>query len=127
MKLEILVVDDSELARDLLCEYLKEIASCIETAHDGVVALEKLTDQSICFDIIISDLHMPRMNGLELLKEVRNDIRYGSVPFILVTAASQDRGIEKLAHDLGASEVLEKSFSEKRIRNIVLNCAIRAL
>ncbi|MFW5872265.1 MAG: PAS domain S-box protein, partial [bacterium] len=65
-----LVVDDEEEIRDILSSYLEELGLDIDTAENGKRALEKLEQEN--FDILFTDLKMPEMDGVKLLKELRN-------------------------------------------------------
>ena len=84
------------------------------TACDGVDALEKLKENDI--DFIVSDVMMPRMNGVQLLQKVKEDINTSHIPFIILTAKttrdSREEGMEN-----GADIYLEKPFS---IRALIL-------
>jgi len=77
----ILIVDDDEQIRNLLVEYFQFLSYEVTTAANGAEALGKL-DQDI-FDCIISDLVMPDIDGLELLKQVRAHSR--KLPFLIIT------------------------------------------
>jgi len=102
----ILVVDDSITTRTLEKNILESVGFSVKLAKDGREALEKLENQK--FDLIVSDVDMSNMNGLELTAEIKNDDKYGDVPVVLVTAlesdADRERGIE-----VGADAYLEKS------------------
>ncbi len=64
----ILVVDDEKFIRDIIADFLSMEGYIVRTAEDGVVAADEL--RRARFDLVISDLKMPRMGGLELLREV---------------------------------------------------------
>ncbi|MEF3694807.1 MAG: response regulator [Candidatus Cloacimonadota bacterium] len=69
MNQKILVVDDEQGIRDIICEFLTEAGYQVQTAVDGLDALEKMAFES--FDLYILDVYMPRMNGLELLIKIK--------------------------------------------------------
>jgi DNA-binding response OmpR family regulator len=69
MSQKILVVDDEQGIRDIICEFLTEAGYQVQTAVDGLDALEKMAFES--FDLYILDVYMPRMNGLELLLKIK--------------------------------------------------------
>ncbi len=110
---KILIVDDSPTVRTLLVHTLRPSNyTCIE-ACDGFDALEKL---SLHPDIrlIIADLNMPNMDGIELIGTLRQDPQYCDVPIIMLTTETgQDN--RKLAHDAGADLYLVKPSSAHMI------------
>ncbi|MDP2364844.1 MAG: response regulator, partial [Ignavibacteria bacterium] len=115
----ILIVEDSEDVRIYLNEILKDIYH-IMTAENGekglLTALEKLPD------LIISDVMMPRMNGIEFCKKIKSDWKTSHIPVILLTArASSESKIEGL--ETGADDYITKPFSftelSVRIKNLL--------
>ena len=81
---KILVVDDSSLMRSFAKGSLKQLKlNNVDEAENGEEALVKLKDDM--YDLILSDLHMPNMDGLELLKAVRSDSNLKDIPFIMMT------------------------------------------
>ena len=81
---KILVVDDSSLMRGFAKSSLKQLKlNNVTEAEDGVEALAALKKEK--YDLILSDLHMPNMDGLELLKAVRSDHVLKNIPFIIMT------------------------------------------
>lgn len=79
----IMVVDDSKVVRKLILNILsKRQFSCIE-AENGIEALEKLVTSEV--DLIISDLNMPKMSGLELVKTIRSNELYNDIPVLMLT------------------------------------------
>jgi two-component system response regulator MprA len=81
---KILIVDDEPFNLDLLEQELMEYEYVLERATDGVDALAKA--DSFCPDFILLDYMMPRMNGLEVVRALRQNERHTSVPVILLTA-----------------------------------------
>ncbi len=81
---KILVVDDSSLMRSFAKGSLKQLKlNNVDEAENGEEALVKLRKDM--YDLVLSDLHMPNMNGLELLKAVRSDSNLKDIPFIMMT------------------------------------------
>ena len=81
---KILVVDDSSLMRSFAKGSFKQLKlNNVDEAENGEEALLKLKKKR--YDLILSDLHMPNMNGLELLKAVRSDSNLKDIPFIIMT------------------------------------------
>ena len=90
--LTVLVVDDFVTMRRIVRKILRDLdfRNIIE-AEDGLAALEVLKSAKI--DLIVSDWNMPRMTGLELLKEVRGNDKLKDTPFLMVTAEAQKENI----------------------------------
>jgi two-component system, OmpR family, phosphate regulon response regulator OmpR len=113
----ILVVDDDEGIRLLVKKYLNENNYLITTANNGEDASEKV--KIIKFDLIILDIMMPGINGLEFIQEHKNEL---DTPIILLTAKGQaNERVEGL--EIGADDYLPKPFEPKelllRIKNIL--------
>ncbi len=104
---KILIVDDEPFNLDLLEQELSEYDYQIERAGDGVEALEKT--QSFAPDVILLDYMMPRMNGLEVVKQLRASPEHQGIPVILLTAkATQEDKVAGL--DAGADDYVTKPF-----------------
>jgi two-component system response regulator HydG len=103
VKARILVVDDEEGARSGLAKLLSAEGYLVDTAEDGVVALERMNDAPP--DLVITDLQMPRMDGMELLKRSRE--QDPSLPVVVATSA-QDLGSGVSAMRAGAEDYLTK-------------------
>ncbi len=102
----ILIVDDSSTVRKFLAHTLKtKNFRCIE-ASDGFDALEKLA-QNPEIRLIICDLNMPNMDGIEFISTVRNDPLYIDLPIIMLTTDGTPEN-KKLAYDTGANLYLVK-------------------
>ncbi len=113
-KINILIVDDEQIMRDLLDKILSREGYNIITATDGVDALEKLNCTKV--DIVISDMKMPKMNGFELLKHIKTD--YEGIGIIIMTAYG-DTYTVKDALLLGADEYITKPFKSYEISLVV--------
>ena len=101
-----LVVDDSPVMRQLIVFALSRIKNIAVTeADDGVVAIKKLAAEH--FDLIVTDINMPIMNGLKLIKHVRSDERHKSVPIIVITTEGGDEDRQR-AMALGATAYVTK-------------------
>lgn len=105
---KVLIVDDAAFIRNLVKKSLEVIGiTHIKEAADGRQALAAL--QTAHFDLVISDLHMPEMDGIELLREVRADERMWKMPFLMLTS-DMDSDNVKVAVDLDVSGYLTKPF-----------------
>jgi len=82
MSLVALVVDDSMLIRHTVCRFLEERAFTVESATNGLEALEVL--KSVRPDLIVTDMQMPRMGGGELISAVKKDPRLTDIPIVIV-------------------------------------------
>lgn len=104
---KILIVDDEPFNLDLLEQELMDYDYVIERAVDGAQALEKVAEFQP--DVVLLDYMMPKMNGLEVLKHLRADERFKSLPVILLTAkATQEDKVKGL--DAGADDYVIKPF-----------------
>jgi len=77
-----LVVDDSMLIRYTVCRFLEERGFAVESATNGVEALEIL--ESVSPDLIVTDMHMPKMSGRELISALKNKPETANIPIIIV-------------------------------------------
>lgn len=107
----ILVVDDQEINRDLLCDILEENYELIY-AENGKEALEQMRANIDELSIVLLDLRMPVMNGMEVLEIVRNDERLRQIPIIVLTA---DKNAELQALQMGASDFITKPFDMREV------------
>jgi chemosensory pili system protein ChpA (sensor histidine kinase/response regulator) len=107
-----LVVDDSMSARRSLAQFMQDAGYQVRQARDGGEALEII--QARCPDILLSDLEMPRINGLELAGRVRADPRTAHVPIILITSRAMSRHQQE-ARSAGVNAYLTKPFSEEQL------------
>lgn len=107
----ILVVDDQEINRDLLCDILEENYELIY-AENGKEALEQMRANIDELSIVLLDLRMPVMNGMEVLEIVRNDEQLRRIPIIVLTA---DKSAELQALQMGASDFITKPFDMREV------------
>ena len=106
----ILVVDDSITSRSLIRNIVESAGYHVKTAVDGSEAYSLLQEEN--FDLVVSDIEMPRMNGFELTSVIRKDKNFSELPVILVTAlelpSDKQRGME-----CGANAYIVKSSFEQ--------------
>ncbi|MFQ5427417.1 MAG: response regulator [Thermodesulfobacteriota bacterium] len=102
---QILVVDDCSVTRKLLSFMIEHKGYSILGATNGVEALEKLAGPDV--DLIITDLNMPLMDGLEFVKNVRDIVDYRHIPIIMLTTEAGDED-RRLAAEAGVSTYLVK-------------------
>nr|WP_283091806.1 response regulator [Gluconobacter sp. Dm-62] len=107
-----MVVDDSRTMRDLVSRELRKASYDVETAEDGVDALEKVSIFSPA--VIITDLNMPRMNGLELTQALRAHAETKYVPIIFLTTESGEE-LRRAAREAGATGWIVKPFDGPKL------------
>lgn len=114
----VLVVDDEPLVREETALLMVQAGYRVTTARNGVEALSRvLGDDAI--DLILTDLHMPTMDGWQLLRLVRSRTRVQHVPVIFLTRLTSDA--ERLkGYELGVSDYLEKPVSAERLQRAVV-------
>lgn len=113
----VLVVEDSITARSLLKGILEIAGYKVTTAVDGVDGFTQL--RSGQFDIVVSDVEMPRMDGFDLTAKIRSDKKLAELPVVLVTAleSSQDR---ERGIDVGANAyIVKRSFEQSNLLEII--------
>ena len=89
MSTSVLIVDDCKTTRNLVGLYLKSEGFSLVQAEDGLEALEKLARSQV--DLIITDINMPRMDGVALTRALKEDDAYRAIPVIMLTTESSDR------------------------------------
>lgn len=112
----VLIVEDSPTMRQLIAFALKRIRGIkIVEANDGVDGLKKLSSDK--FDLILSDINMPIMDGLKLVSLVRRDPNFKDVPIVIITTegASEDR---ERALALGANDYITKPIQTTQILDV---------
>lgn len=116
MKSRVLVVDDEESIREFLEIMLRKEGYEVTCAEDGQKALEIIKKKS--FDLVISDLQMPNLTGIELLKQVKD--HYPDLLFMMITAfGTTETAVE--AMKLGAYDYITKPFKIDEVRIIIAN------
>jgi CheY-like chemotaxis protein len=115
---KILIVDDTADARDILARLLRRHGISALTAANGLTALSVIAEQRP--DLVILDLMMPEMDGIEVLQKLRADPRFKALPVIMFTAVSDEEWFSQWA-SLGLSDVLIKGaiHGDELIQRIV--------
>lgn len=108
-----LVVDDSRSSRRLLIQHLERQGYRCEEAANGLDAWRIVKDQA--FDVVFTDLEMPEMGGLDLLREMKTDSTTVHLPVIIISSRSEDLFRQK-AKQLGVHDYLIKPISEPTLR-----------
>ena len=114
---KILVVEDSPVMRDLIASLIDELGGFeIIAVENGLQALRVLPNEK--FDLIVTDINMPNINGLELLAFVKKNPNHVNTPVLVVTTEGAEKDREKgLA--LGASAYLVKPFKPDELLDVV--------
>lgn len=116
MALDIMIVDDSAAIRKILQRVLVQAGFALGVVHeagDGNQALDLLKTHKV--GLILSDINMPNMDGIELLSRLKADAEFKSVPIVMVTTeGSQARVLQAL--ELGAVGYVRKPFTAEQIK-----------
>lgn len=114
---KILITEDSATMRSLLASTIESLEG-YETveAGTGFEALRLLPRENV--DLIITDINMPDINGLELISYVRNNPNYKSIPLIIVSTEGSEKDKEK-GIALGANEYLVKPFNPAELQALI--------
>ena len=120
----ILIVEDSPTMRALLNSALEglEVPVKITEASSGFEALRCLPREP--FDLIVTDINMPDINGLELVAFAKSNHAYQSIPLIIVSTEGADRDRER-GLELGADAYLVKPFEPENLREVVVDLLSR--
>lgn len=110
MNRRILLIDDTAVLAKSIADLLEMEGFTVQVCHTGSQALLFLRDNLV--DLVVSDLRMPEMDGLELTKRIRNTERLKNIPVIIITADTNKEN-EKLSKDAGANLLLHKPFDEE--------------
>jgi len=108
LQVRVLLVDDSPSVRKMQEKQLRQIGYAITTAASGSAALERLQESN--FDLLITDLEMPEMDGLALLEKIRQQPLLNQIPVILISSHSSPQQMARV-HEAGAAAYLVKPFS----------------
>lgn len=124
MKLRILIVEDDPMVAHIHTHYLNElknfeIVKVIDNGRDAYQYLSEFSDQ---IDLVILDVHMPKMSGLEMLKKLRDEGNQISV--IPITAINDNRTISEFLN-LGVIDYLVKPFTQERFNQAVYRCELK--
>ncbi|OIP65259.1 MAG: hypothetical protein COV32_03330 [Candidatus Yonathbacteria bacterium CG10_big_fil_rev_8_21_14_0_10_43_136] len=105
-KKRIIIVEDDAVLRDVLSEKLQKSGYVVDTAEDGIIAMEKI--HAVKPDCVLLDILMPRKSGIEVLEDLHADPNLSSIPVIIISNSGQPVEIKR-AQELGAKEFLIKA------------------
>ena len=112
----ILVVDDSLTVRKITGRLLSREGFEVRVAKDGIEAMESLFEQ--CPDAVVTDIEMPRMDGFELIRNIRNESQFDHLPIIVITSRTADKHRQH-ALELGANHYLGKPYDDVELINLL--------
>ena len=117
----VMVVDDSITVRRVSQRLLQREGYRVVTAADGLQALEKLQDEVPC--VVLSDIEMPRMDGFDLLRNIRAQAALQQLPIIMITSRIAQKHRDH-AMQLGANHYLGKPYSDEELMGLVHHYAV---
>lgn len=109
----VLIIDDSVVVREMLSMTFKKAGFQVKQARDGQDAWDQISEGLPC-DIMLCDIEMPRMNGLELLAKIQQDEQLSKIPVAMVTSRGAEKH-RKIAADLGAKAYFTKPYLEEEL------------
>ena len=116
MTLTVMTVDDSQTMRDMVSYTLSEAGYNVLKAEDGQKALDVLSKSAA--DIVITDLNMPNMDGITLIKELRQNPSYCATPILMLTTEADEE--KKLAgREAGATGWIVKPFNPEKLLSVL--------
>jgi len=117
MAKHILIVDDSKTVRNLVAFIMKKEGFKVTAAEDGLDGLEKLYSEPR-IDLIISDINMPRMDGITFIKNVREQEAYRDIPIVVLSTEGEEKDIQT-GLSIGANLYMVKPAQpETMVKNI---------
>ena len=122
--IKILFVDDSSVIRDMVESSLLQLGYMdIESAEDGVEALELASQEE--YDFIITDINMPNMDGIELIRILRDKLTYASIP-IMVLTTEWSESIKQKGKEVGATSWIVKPFDTELLDKAMIETIQKA-
>lgn len=124
MKLNILIVEDDPMVAHIHKHYLNELGSfnILDTIDNGLEAFEYIKLNETAIDLVILDVQMPKLSGLEVLKLLREE--GSTISVIPITAVNDNKTISEFLN-LGVVDYLVKPFSQERFNQAVLRCELK--
>src|SRR5579863_3641915 len=116
MESDVLVVDDSAAIRKILQRVLRQTGMAIRSIHeagDGQEALELLKNQSV--DLVLTDINMPKMDGMQLLAAVKASPQWRNIPVVMITTEGGETKVGEAVR-LGAAGYVRKPFTADQIK-----------
>ena len=124
MTTRILLVEDNERLASMLRDFLTSLGHLVTSAADGAPALAALQEGGI--DLMILDLKLPGMSGVEVLQSVRRSPTLKALPVIIMTGVYRGEGYARAAGKLGVAAYLEKPFGKEKFLQAVASALVQA-
>ena len=117
---KILVIEDDKVVAASLATFLRKDGHAVETVHDGIQGLARIAADSP--DVVVTDVFMPEMDGLEAIRALR--LERPDLPIIAISGGGSisSTDVLRMAHALGAKEILSKPILAEQLRNAVKRC-----
>lgn len=120
----ILIADDSRAMRAMLTSTLEVLDDCrIVEASSGFEAMRLLPREKV--DLVLTDINMPDINGLELISYMRNNPNYRDIPIIIISTEGSQKDIER-GRQLGANDYVVKPFDPAHLQELLQKYLNRA-
>ena len=113
----VLIIEDNRAVADVIGFSLARTGVEAVITNNGRDGWEKVNSES--FDLVISDFHMPEMNGEEFCRQLRQDSRFNSLPVIMLSAKGLELDPKTLKEDLGILDFISKPFSPRELINTI--------
>jgi two-component system response regulator len=122
---DILVVEDSPTDLELMCHAWREkgLACCARVVRDGAEALELLFGSERLPKVILLDLKLPKVNGLDVLRQVKSHPRTRSIPVVVLSSSSEERDVAE-SYRLGANSYVVKPVAWEEFKQTVTQVAL---
>ena len=125
--MRVLVVEDSALVRKMYGLAFPKREHELTVAEDGLKALTALSRSQHLYDLILLDLRMPDMDGVEFIRAVRNHRALARIPIVLTTAEPDDSELMRQAKALGVAAIVHKPWKPQELREVVQSVLHKAV
>ena len=117
--LDILIIDDNEDVRNVLSENLKECGHAVSCAEDGLQGIQKIEKRTAPPDVVITDIVMPRREGIETIMEIRR--RFPAIKLIAISGGGRSKTTDflEIARKLGANGVIPKPVDMDELESML--------
>ncbi len=120
MGFNVLIVDDSAAMRRIIKKTIQVSGFDVDNfyeAGNGKEALDVLENNWV--DVVLTDINMPEMDGMTLIKKIRENDVFGGVPIVVISTEARDKKVKE-SLELGASGYIKKPFKPEEIKNILI-------